>query len=160
MGILFSGGELIDIAVGIERNGVAFYETLQESTKDESTSSIYRRLADMEKTHIDIFEGMRTRLSDYQPEGDYSGEYDQYLRSLVNSHVFPNDKVARDTARQVQNDSHALQIAIGAEKDSVLFYMEMRELVRPVDRNMVDKVIAEEKSHIIELIGIKKQLTS
>ncbi|MDY6836206.1 MAG: ferritin family protein [Chloroflexota bacterium] len=159
MGILFSGGELIDIAVGIEKNGVAFYETLQEFAKDESTKSIYKRLADMEKTHIDVFEGMRAKLSKYQPEGDYSGEYDQYLRSLVNSHVFPNDKVARETARQVQNDGQALQIAIGAEKDSVLFYIEMRGLVQPADISIVDKVIAEEKSHIVELTSIRKQLT-
>ena len=33
MGIMFSGNELIDIAVGIEKNGAVYYDTLAEMSE-------------------------------------------------------------------------------------------------------------------------------
>ena len=158
MGIMFTGTELIDIAVGIEKNGVAFYETLAELAEEASAQSTYKNLAEMERRHISIFENMRGALSGYSPEVEYDENYELYLKGLVNSSVFTHDEAARDMARTVKDKSQALRIAIWAEKDSILFYHEMRSLVAPSERPMIDTIITEEKSHVRDLSQMRDNI--
>ncbi len=54
--ITFSGSELINIAIGIERRGIAFYDTMARSTENAEARDIFQYLADMERTHIHIFQ--------------------------------------------------------------------------------------------------------
>ncbi len=159
MGILFSGSELVDIAIGIERKGVAFYDSLATSTRDTIARGAYKYLADKEREHIGIFQNMLGSVSEYQPSENYTEESDQYLKALVDSAVFSDDQVAREMAQKVGSDAEAIQIALGAEKDSILFYSEMRGLVRHSDREVIDKITEEERSHLRQLSDLKKGLS-
>ena len=49
---------------------------------------------------------------------------------LFDSVVFPDDKAAKEIANKVSSEGEALHIGVIAEKDSILFYYEMRNLVR------------------------------
>ena len=158
MGLLVSGSELAKIAIGIERNGAAFYDSLAESTGDEKARDMYGELADKERMHIKIFEDMSSQLADYQPPEIYTEDYDLYMKALVDSSVFSNDQEAREMAQKVTSDSEALQIGINAEKDSILFYSEMRELVRQSDRDVINYIIDEERSHLKRLSDLKNKL--
>ncbi len=160
MGMFVTGRELIDVALGIERNGAAFYESLADSTKGLTAGNIYKYLAAKEREHFEIFQGMLGLLGEYHLPEDYSEEYDHYLRSLVDSSVFTDDQVAREMARKVSNDAEAIQIAIGAEKDSILFYSEIKELVRRADLDVVSEIIQEERSHLRQLLDLKEKLDS
>ena len=159
MGVFFSGRELINIAVGIERNGAVFYDSLADSTRDAAVQGTYKYLADKEKEHIGIFRNMLGSVGDYQPPETLTEEYDSYLKALTDSLVFTDDQVAREIARKVNSDIEAIQIALGAEKDSILFYSEIRDLVRMPDRDVVNKIIEEEKSHVRQLSDLKKDLS-
>ena len=148
MGIFFSGSELVQIAIGIERNGAAFYDSLVDSTKDVMAQGAYKYLADEEREHIETFQNMLGSVGEYQSPETYTEEYALYLKALVDSAVFSNDQVAREMAQKVDSDVEAIQMALGAEKDSILFYSVMRDLVRRSDREVVTKIIEEEKSHL------------
>jgi rubrerythrin len=140
MGIFFSGSELINIGIGIERNGAAFYESLADSTNDAGLGKIYTLLAVKEREHLEIFQNMLGASGDYQPPETLTEEYGAYLRALVDSLIFPDDGAARDMAQNAGSDIEAIDIALRVEKDSILFYMEMRDLVRSSDRNVVCKL--------------------
>ena len=159
MGILFSGRELINIAIGIERNGLAFYKSLLKIEKDVMARGAYKYLADMEEQHLKTFQRMLNTVGEYGHPEIYTEEYDLYLKALVDSVVFTNDQVAREMAENVRSSAEAIQVALGAEKDSILFYYEMRNLVRERDRETVDKIIEEEKSHVRQLSDLKKSLS-
>lgn len=159
MGTLFSGSEIIDIAIGIENNGAIFYETLAESAKEVAAQSIYKGLASMERAHIRTFEGMRASIREYKPEADLAEEYHRYLKALVDSSVFKDDETVRQIAESVSSDAEAIQVAISAEKDSVLFYSEMRNIVPESQTQMVDRIIEEEKTHLRKLSELKEKLT-
>jgi rubrerythrin len=159
MGIFFSGRELIEIAIGIEKNGATFYNSLAGSTKNPETKGTYVYLADQEKEHAAIFKKMLSMVSEYKPPETYTEDYKRYLKALIDSLIFSDDKVALEMARKVRSDTEAIQVAVGAEKDSILFYTEVRELVRPADRKVVKKIIDEEKSHLRQLTVIKKGLS-
>lgn len=159
MGIFMSDRELIDIAVAIERNGAAFYDSLVKSTSDLTAKSAYQLLADQEREHIGIFQGMLGLADEYSFPETYTEEYDVYLKALVDSSVFTDDQVAREMAQKVSSDAEAIQIGIIAEKESILFYSEMRDLVRRSDRQVLTRIIGEERSHLRQLAELKKSVT-
>ena len=156
---IFTSSELIEVALGIERNGAAYYSSLAESATDASLKDTYNHLADMEREHIKIFQKMLDSAGKYQLPyaGEAAEEYEQYLKALVDSTVFTDDKVARQMAQKAASPAEAIQLALGAEKDSILFYSEMRDLVPKQDRPSIDKIINEEKSHMRQLSSLKRK---
>jgi len=156
--ITFSGSELINIAIGIERRGIAFYDTMAKSTENAAARDIFQYLADMERMHIHIFQGMLGEADKYQVPETYAGEYAAYLQALVDSAVFTDDAITSEMATRASSDIEAMELAIGAEKDSILFYYEMREILPQPAQLTVTKIIAEEKSHLKELSELKKKL--
>ena len=159
MSISFSGSELINIAIGIERRGIVFYDIMAKSTKDATARNIFQHLADMERQHTQIFQSMLGEAAKYQVPESYAGEYAAYLQALVDSAVFTDDMVTSEMATKADSDIKAIELGISAEKDSILFYYEMRDIMPQRAQPTVDKIIAEEKSHLRELSELKKQLT-
>ena len=157
MSISFSGSELINIAIGIEGMGVAFYESRADATKNANAREVFRYLADMEREHMRIFQGMLPEADKFQ-FAETAGEYAVYLQTLVDSAVFSDEVIASQIARGAKSDTAALELAIGAEKDSILFYYEMRDIMPQRAQATVNKIIAEEKSHLRQLSELKKKL--
>ncbi len=156
MALLVTAGELIDVAVGIEKSGAAFYEYLVNTTRDLRAQVMYKYLADQEREHIKTFQMLRTDVGDYKSPMSSSDEYAGYLEALVKSAVFGSDMMARKMAEKTSSDSEAIDIAIRAEKDSILFYIAIRDLVRRSDVETIDKILKEEKSHLTQLSEFKK----
>ena len=160
MATTFSGSELINIAIGIERRGIAFYDTMAKSTENAEARDVFRYLADMERMHIRIFQSMLGEADKYQPPESYAEEYAAYLQALVDSAVFADDSITSEIATQLSSDIEAMELAIGAEKDSILFYYAMKEIMPQRAQPTVNKIITEEKSHLRELSELKKKLAT
>ncbi len=158
MSILFSGSELLEIALGIERNGTAFYEALADKAQNKEAKAIYDYLANEEKKHLDTFQGMLNTVGSYKPPEDYAAEYMLYLKSLVDSSVFSNITEARQKAEKSSGETEVLDTGVQAEKDSILFYTEMLNFVRQPDQKIVLNIIDEEKAHIRQLSQLKQRL--
>jgi rubrerythrin len=158
MAVFFSGSELLEIAMGIERNGMAFYQALADKTGKRDVKDIYTYLAGEEKKHLDTFQGMSGSLGQAKPPETYGDEYMLYLKSLVDSVVFSNVAEAQQKAGKMSNEIEALDTGIQAEKDSILFYTELQGLVRGRDREVVLTVLDEEKNHLRQLSELKRGL--
>jgi rubrerythrin len=94
----------------------------------------------------------------YQPPEGYAEEYGLYLKSLVDSSVFTSVDQARQQAARTDSPAKALDIGIQAEKDSILFYTEMQNLVKPAERQLIEKIIGEERGHLNQLLKLKQAL--
>ncbi|MFC1938994.1 ferritin family protein [Chloroflexota bacterium] len=160
MSISFYGNELINIAIGIERRGIAFYDVLARSTQNTKAREIFHYLVGMERDHIQIFQGMLDGADKYEMPETYAGEYGAYLQALVDTAVFTDDAVTSELATQSENDIAAIELGISAEKDSILFYYEMKEIVPQSVRSTIDKIIAEEKLHLRQLSELKEALAT
>ena len=158
MSILFAGSELIEIAINIERNGVAFYQTLADKTQNKDAKAIYDYLASEEMKHLSTFQDILNALDQYQPPEDYAEEYMLYLKSLVDSSVFSNVIEAQQKAEKISSEIEALDTGVQAEKDSILFYTEMQNFVRQPDQEIVLNIIDEEKAHLRQLSQLKQML--
>jgi rubrerythrin len=158
MAPFFSGSELLEIAIGIEKNGMAFYQALARKTGNRDVKDVYNYLAGEEKKHLDTFQGMSNSLGQAKPPETYTDEYMLYLKSLVDSAVFSNVTEAQQKAAKVCNEIEALDIGIQAEKDSILFYIELQDLVKKPDRKVVLNTLDEEKKHLRQLSELKREL--
>ena len=142
----FNADDIFEIAEQLERNGAAFYRTAAEAVSDASAKDFLLKLADMEDDHEKTFAQMRSQLTAdektstvFDPEGEAAG----YLRALADTRVFFEKEVDTTSLEAILKD------AIIAEKDSIVFYLGMRDMI-PEDkgRNRMDDIIKEEMGHI------------
>lgn len=158
MSIAFSGGELIDIAIGIEKQGIVFYDVMARSTEQKQARDLFTYLADAERNHAKTFQSMLAETEKYKPAEDQLHEYSDYLQALVNNAVFTDEKATSELATHVDSEIEALDIGISAEKDSILFYYYMKEILPITATPVLEKILSEEKSHVIQLNELKNKI--
>ena len=142
----FNADEIFEIAEQIERNGAEFYRTAAESVNDFNTKKILIELAEMEDEHEKTFKTLRGKLTEdekmittFDPEGDA----EKYLRALADTRVFYEKEINTSSMEEI------FKTAISAEKDSIVFYLGMKDVV-PVNlgKEKLDRIIKEEMNHI------------
>ncbi len=159
MSVVFSGSELIDIAIGIERRGITFYDVMAKSTDNEMARTAFEGLVEMEREHLKTFQDMLAE-TDKHPARETSGqEYSDYVQALMDEAVFTDDLITSEIAMQADSDIKAIELGISAEKDSLLFYYEMKDNMPQRTVPVINRIIAEEKSHLQQLSEIKKKLS-
>ncbi|HEX32661.1 MAG TPA: rubrerythrin [Candidatus Acetothermia bacterium] len=143
--------EILAMAERIERNGAEYYERAAELTEDEGKKAKLRKLADMERSHEKTFADMRASQPEEQASFDPDGEAGRYLGAIVDGNVFDyRSAPAADLAGKSLVDIY--RKAIDLEKDSIIFYLGIRELVpEKLGNAQMDDIIREEMGHIVLL---------
>ena len=154
MAVFFNSGELYRIAEEMEKTGLAYYSEIARNTADKSVKAVFQFLAAAEKRHQRLFRRMMNSSPKSSPPESYKGEYRNYLAALLKEQVFPSSASARSRAAR-SGVTGALNTGIKTEKDSILFYSGLLDLVRPDDRTAIDKIINEEKRHLRKLMDYK-----
>jgi rubrerythrin len=155
--ISFSGTELIDLAIGIEKKGITFYDVMAKSTEDPGGRALFQYLADWERRHIQVFQDMLGKADTYGLSGNHPVGNPAYFQALTENAVFTDEVLASELAYRANSETAALELSIALEKDSILFYYELRDTLPQRTHALLNKIIAEEKSHIRELSELKKQ---
>lgn len=158
MAALFTGGEILELAVEIERNGYAFYEALAGKTPHHKVKEVCRFLAAEERAHEVTFARMLQNPAQALSLESYPGELERYVKDLAESRVFPHGRAGAAALARAGSDTTALEMAIGFEKDSLLFLFELRALARRPDQKTVDAIIAEERGHVLKLSALRREL--
>lgn len=159
--VYFTGKEVLDMAVKIEENGLRYYTDAAAASKSAELKSLFGFLAEQEKDHIKVFSGLRKLLTDSgsaSAEADYGEEATLYLNALADSEVFTSANEGARLAKTVKNDKEAVELAIGMEKDSLLFYYEIQKMIRPQDATVLEHLIAQEKDHVRRLTAQLKTM--
>jgi len=147
----FNADDIFEMAEQMERNGIKFYKTAAESVSDDEAKSLLLEFGDMEKEHEKIFSEMRKELSSDEKQStvfDPQGEAALYLRALADTRVFFDKRI------DVSSLENILKDAIQAEKDSIVFYLGMKEAVpESLGKSRLDHIIKEEMGHIRMLSG-------
>jgi rubrerythrin len=154
----FNADDIFEIAEQLERNGARFYRSAADAVADTTVKAFLLKLAAMEDDHEKTFAAMRAQLSSSEKTStvfDPDGEAADYLRALADTRVFFEKQIDTSSLEAILKD------AITAEKDSIVFYLGMRDMVpEGKGRRRMDAVISEEMGHIRllskELIAHKK----
>ncbi len=142
----FNADEIFEMAEQIERNGAAFYRQAAERINDAEEKQFLSDLAAMEDDHEKTFADMRKALSQAQKAQtafDPDGEAAAYLKALADTRIFFEKEMDTSSMQAI------LKAAITAEKDSIVFYLGMKEMVpEALGKAHLDGIIKEEMSHI------------
>jgi rubrerythrin len=154
MSMIFNADEVLKIAEQIERNGVQFYERAAERF-DGDTARRLRNLADMERTHEQVFATMRREFADAEQKlkaFDPQGEAGRYLAAFADGQIFAPRADAAALFGPESTERDILETAIGLEKDSVVFYVAIRDAVpEALGEDKINQIIQEEMAHIVLL---------
>lgn len=157
----YNAEEVFEMAIQIEANGAKFYRRAAELQKDQADKDFLETIAHMEDRHKIKFEKMKTQISDLEKSPtvfDPNDELYQYLKAMADSHGGEGNP---DVANQMTGNETMTQIvatAIGLEKESILFYIGLKDFVPPkLGRDKIDEIIEEEKKHVAQLAGFLKK---
>jgi rubrerythrin len=153
----FNADDIFEMAEQIERNGVAFYKTASENVADPQSRKLLTELSQMEEQHAKFYASMRATLSEKEKTVtvfDPENEGIQYLRALADTRVFFEKTINMKSMKDI------LKAAIEAEKDSIVFYLGMKDVVpEGMGKSRIDAIIKEEMGHIRllskELVALK-----
>jgi len=155
MTIPFSADEVLQMAEQIERNGSRFYRRASQGFAEPRTRELMLDLAIAEDEHEKVFAAMRADLSPQEREPtvpDPWGEAVLYLRGMADSQLFDvkADPSERLTGKETLEE--ILRTAIGLERDSIVFYLGLKDIVpERLGKHRVDAIIREEMGHVAAL---------
>jgi len=142
----FNADDIFEIAQQMERNGAAFYRDAAGSVDDSSVKEFLLEFAAMEDEHEKTFIELRKELTAAEKTPtvfDPNNESALYLKALADTRVFFKKDIDTSTVAGI------FKSAITAEKDSIVFYLGMKDLVPgALGKDRMDAIIREEMGHI------------
>lgn len=160
MGVFFSGEELIRIAVTNEETGYDFYTMAGDKAKSPKMREFFGYLAGQEKVHrekfLELADGLRNSAQPGEPAD--RGEVGLYIKAMTDSRLFSGEDRNIVLAAKAADEISAVEFAIGFEKDTLLFFYQLADLVHSMHKPMVQTIINEEKQHIRKLSEVRKEL--
>ncbi|MDD5627788.1 MAG: ferritin family protein [Elusimicrobia bacterium] len=147
----YSAPDLIKLAIAMEEGGRALYERFERETKDERLKQTWLLLRRQEIEHAAEFKKILRSLELSQPAESCSAEASPFQRAVAASSVIMGTRLARTSASAVLSDLEALELAMAVEKDTIFTYMSMKDLVLGDRSGILDKILEEERSHLVQL---------
>ncbi|MCD4676261.1 MAG: ferritin family protein [Desulfobacula sp.] len=142
----FNANDIFEIAIKIEQNGAIFYRDAAKLMEEEKHKQFLLELASMEDDHETTFVNMQKELKDkeaFPTTFDPDDENALYLKALADTRIFFEKEHPDNSLKGI------LSTAIQAEKDSIAFYLGIKELVpAKFGQSKIEDIIKEEMSHI------------
>ena len=154
---LFEPSEVFQFAIRIEENGEKFYRQMVQKFEDPKIKELFSYLVDEEIKHKKTYEEMVSKIEKYEPFETFPGEYFAYLRAYADKIIFTQKEFDEEIAK-IKDINAALDYAINAELNSILYYQEVKNLVSENQRSTIDKIIEEERRHFVKLSEIKRTI--
>lgn len=148
----YSVSEVIEEAVQTEKLGNVYYETMAARfAENTGLRKLFDTLAAKELVHQQTFADLKEIVKE-EESVDWE-QVTQYLRAFVESEFFLGKSKSLPALEHVNTVEDAVKFAMAFEKETLLYYHKLRELVK--EKEVVDEIINEEQSHIMWLAKFK-----
>ena len=133
--------------VRLEQTGHQFYTELAVRSEDEEEKN-FCMLAKEELKHEKIYADLAEQYKSVEPENQLDEPYGAYLDILINQNF-------SFTEEDLKDRETAFKIAVGLEKDTLLFISEVELLIDTNHKEVFEKIKAEERSHLRALVAYR-----
>ena len=143
---MFSSGDIIDLAIQIEKNGEKVYRDALRGVKDQSVASVLKWLADEEVEHGKWFSELKRAVQKVPVDKRVEDMGRHILQGILGDESFSLKEADLQNPGGVEN---LINMAIEFEKDTVLFFEMFESFLE--DRESLDhlkRIIEEERRHI------------
>ena len=143
---MFTMSEIIEFAIRIEENGEKVYRDASEKVSEPSLVSLLQWLADEEAEHVQWFSELKGTVQEESVDPKVGEMGQSLLLGIVGDQTFSLKE--RDLSK-IADLKEVLRIALGFEKDTVIFYEMMGSFVQDdAALAKLDQIIQEEKRHV------------
>lgn len=148
----YSISEVIEQAVQTERLGYQFYTAMADRFREDTgLKKLFETLGAKELVHEKRFSELKEITGAPEPAG--WEDVSPYLRAIVESEFFLGKNKSLPALEQVKTVEDAVNFAMAFEKETLLYFHAVRDVVK--EKDVVDEIINEEKSHIMWLSKFK-----
>jgi len=152
--------EVIEMAIATERSGQAFYQNASRLARENSLKELFQYLAEEEEKHLKTFQDFYNTLKEKPEITPYNWEEAKlYLEALIDSKFFASPEEAINLAKEAKSELEAINSAMNFEKDTLLFFYQMLEMIKSQEQELVKRIIEQEKKHIQRLSTMKSKLS-
>ncbi|MGI6077235.1 MAG: ferritin-like domain-containing protein [Fastidiosipilaceae bacterium] len=144
----FGVSDLLAAMVRLEQTGHQFYTELAVRSEDEEEKNFFSMLAKEELKHEKIYADLAEQYKSVEPENQLDEPYGAYLDILINQNF-------SFTEEDLKDRETAFKIAVGLEKDTLLFISEVELLIDTNHKEVFEKIKAEERSHLRALVAYR-----
>jgi rubrerythrin len=116
---------------------------------------LFTYLADEELRHKQLFESLSGAIVFTEIDPTTWEEAIEYIAATVDNAFFSKADAPIRMVPQGTTIDEMLRQAIEFEKQTLLYFYSLRDLVHPSNLPIVDRVIAEEKTHIRRLSAMR-----
>jgi rubrerythrin len=153
---LFYLNEIIKFAIEKEKESTALYKELGNKTTTQEIKDLFHQLmleeAMHEKFYTELYEATPKEQS---PGVTEDAEYAAYMQALIAA----SRSVPSLDLTKLTNIKAALDYAADREKDSIVFYVGLKNYLPTRDEKKIDIIIKEEAKHLAKLLFLKKHLS-
>jgi rubrerythrin len=149
----FSILEAVEVAINMEEEGIQFYTMAMEKVDDPEAKKTFEFLRDEEYKHINTFRGLYSDLAGKEGMKDsdlylLDPEMQAYFHSYVECTALPCKGAASQAIEKAKSVEEILELGLQIEKDSLLFYQDLKQhSPYPDAAKLLDEIIAEERKH-------------
>ena len=158
MAHFFKAKEVALAAVEVEKQGKLIYKRLAMWAEDPEAKKFFEFFAGEETRHEALFQALADRLGELElPAWSSQEEYADYLKTLVETHDIFLWNMSEQLLTQAPGDQEAVKLAMSFEKNSILFFLEMKDLVPDGEKKFVQECVEEERRHLRQLAGMLRK---
>lgn len=146
----FNVDEAKKIAIALERQGFRFYDGMKDRVKGPGIRTVFEQMSSEERKHISDIEALLTDPhSEWYLDPAIEEMVQRYFEDYMEGGVFPSGPDAESTALALEDEVHAVRMALNFEKDAVVFYTEMARMTSdPKTRKAFRELVEFEKGHV------------
>jgi rubrerythrin len=138
---------VLDLAVWLEKHGQAFYESARDAATDPGLKETFATLAVEEKKHCAIYTDLYELYTGKSAEGEeLLGEYGKFIQLLIKEITYSLEFSG------VLSQEELINRALQFEKNTLLYFSEVKPLFRGKAGALIEAVCREEKRHIQQLL--------
>lgn len=156
MAVIFSAREVVEAAVEKEKKRKGFYERVAELSTSQDMKDLFQFLKEEEERHVAAFGQIRDKLPEETRPVEYSEDMEAYMDSVIDDRLY-SDIDSKEFAQKAINSKNVFRLAIGFEKDAILYFREFLPYLTESDRKIVEELIEQEKGHIRKLSDMEKR---
>jgi rubrerythrin len=144
---MFEIGEIVEIAVQLEKNGAKTYRHASQCVSDESVAGVLGELAEDETRHAGWFGQLGDRLRATKAvDSALEDMGKELLKNMVKEQAFSLQEADFTSVDKLED---VLTTAVAFEEDTILFYQMLGSFIgdeRTIQH--LEDIIEEEKKHI------------
>jgi len=143
---------VLDLAVWLEKHGQVFYERARDAATEPELKEAFAHLAIEEQKHCAIYTDLYQLYTGKSVEGEQLlGEYGKFVQLLIK-------EITQSLEFEgVSSQESLLSRALLFEKNTLLYFSEVKPLFRGKAGSLVEAICREEKRHI-QLLMERRQI--